>query len=76
MSKSKFWILMFSGILTGFILSGILRWIDKGISLENIFQALLGDPSFISVTILIVATLLFCYVIIAGSYKNSVKVRR
>ncbi|WP_411955069.1 hypothetical protein ACKXGF_04690 [Alkalibacillus sp. S2W] len=72
MSKSKFWLYMGLGIISGIFLTGILEWFNLGISLGDIFQVVPGEPNSISVIIVLVVILLFSYFVISSLYKKFV----
>lgn len=73
MSTFKFTLNIIMGIACGFLVIGVLQWLGLHISLTNVWNKVLGEPSGVSITIVSLMTISVSYFIIHGLYRKYVK---
>ncbi|MFA1819528.1 hypothetical protein ACDX78_04865 [Virgibacillus oceani] len=70
MNKKKFTFVISLGIIAGFFIIGILRWLGLDISLANVYHTVLGEPNAITITIVSFITIFFVYFIVSRLYRK------
>ena len=74
MSKTKFTLTFIVSLLLGFIILGLLKYLNIDLSYNQVLTKLFGQPSLTAKLLVALMTLIICTILIRFIYKQTVKV--